>query len=106
MPPVASVLADQEGSYDPATRADRAVRPAPKAGRAGHRAAIPALPLFLAGPLSLATAVASRDGDLLAYDSGEFFEHAGRVPASRLFDDDFTGRSPKTLVDVLADRGR
>jgi hypothetical protein len=48
--------------------------------------------------------VASRDGDLVAYDAGEVFEQAGRVPTSRLFDDDLTGRSPKTLVDVLADR--
>jgi hypothetical protein len=71
-------------------------------------------PLFLAGllyeepggPPRRATAVASRDGDLLAYDSGEVFEHAGRVPASRLFDDDLTGRSPKTLVDALADRNQ
>jgi hypothetical protein len=69
-------------------------------------------PLFLAGllyeesggPLRRATAVASRDGDLVAYDAGEVFEQAGRVPTSRLFDDDLTGRSPKTLVDVLADR--
>jgi hypothetical protein len=69
-------------------------------------------PLFLAGllyeepggPLRRATAVASRDGDLLAYDSGEFFEHAGRVPASRLFDDDdLAERSEKTRVDALAD---
>jgi hypothetical protein len=68
-------------------------------------------PLFLTGllyqepggPLRRASAVASRDGDLLAYDAGEAFEHAGRVPTSRLFDDDLTGRSPKTLVDALAD---
>jgi hypothetical protein len=68
-------------------------------------------PLFLAGllyeepggPLRLAIAVASRDGDLLAYDGGEFFEHAGRVPASRLFDDDdLAERSEKTRVDALA----
>jgi hypothetical protein len=58
------------------------------------------------GPLSLATAVASRDGDLLAYDSGEFFEHAGRVPASRLFDDDVAERSEKTRGDALADLNR
>jgi hypothetical protein len=50
--------------------------------------------------------VASRDGDLVAYDAGEVFEHAGRVPTSRLFDDDLTGRSPKTLVDALADRNQ
>jgi len=71
-------------------------------------------PLFLTGllyqepggPLRQATAVASRDGDLVACDSGESFEHAGRVPTSRLFDDDLTGRSPKTLVDALADRNQ
>jgi hypothetical protein len=71
-------------------------------------------PLFLAGllyeepggPLRQATAVASRDGDLVAYDAGEVFEHAGRVPTSRLFDDDLTGRSPKILVDALADRNQ
>jgi hypothetical protein len=68
-------------------------------------------PLFLTGllyeeqggPLRRATAVASRDGDLLAYDAGEAFEHAGRVPTSRLFDDDLTGRSAKALEDALAD---
>jgi hypothetical protein len=68
-------------------------------------------PLFFAGllyeqpggPLRRATAVASRDGDLLAYDSGEFFEHAGRVPASRLLDDDdLAERSEQTRVDALA----
>jgi hypothetical protein len=71
-------------------------------------------PLFLAGllyeepggPLRQAAAVASRDGDLLAYDAGEVFEHTGLVPTSRLFDDDLTGRSPKTLVDALADRNQ
>jgi len=71
-------------------------------------------PLFLTGlvyeepggPLRRATAVASRDGDLLAYDAGEAFEHAGRVPTSRLFDDDLTLRSPKTLMDALADRNQ
>jgi hypothetical protein len=40
------------------------------------------------GSLRRATAVASRDGGLLAYDSGEVYEPGGRVPASRLFDDD------------------
>jgi hypothetical protein len=69
-------------------------------------------PLFLAGllyeepggPLRQATAVATRDGDLLAYDSGEAVEHAGQVPASRLFDDDdLADRPEKTRVDALAD---
>jgi hypothetical protein len=71
-------------------------------------------PLFLTGLLYAepggsvrrATAVASRDGDLVAYDAGEVFTHAGRVPTSRLFDDDLTRRSPKTLVDALADRNQ
>jgi hypothetical protein len=65
-------------------------------------------PLFLTGllyqeaggPLRRASAVASRDGDLVAYDAGEAVELAGRVPASRLFN---AGRSPKALVDALAD---
>ena len=71
-------------------------------------------PLFLTallykepgGPLRRAAAVASRDGDLVAYDAGEVVEHAGHLPTSRLFDDDLTGRSPKTLVDALADRNQ
>jgi hypothetical protein len=66
-------------------------------------------PLFLAGllyeepggPLRRATAAASRDGDLLAYDAGEAVEHAGRVPASRLFDDD--DLTEKSRVEALAD---
>jgi hypothetical protein len=71
-------------------------------------------PLFLTGllyqepggPQRRATAVASRDGDLVAFDAGEVVELGGRVPTSRLFDDDLTGRSPKTLVDALADRNQ
>jgi hypothetical protein len=71
-------------------------------------------PLFLTGllyqepggPLRRATAVASRDGDLVAYDVGEVVELAGRVPTSRLFDEDLSGRSPKMLVDGLADRNQ
>jgi hypothetical protein len=68
-------------------------------------------PLFLAGllyeepggPLRRAAAVATRDGDLLAYDAGEFYEHAGRAPASRLFDDDdFAERPEKAREDALA----
>jgi hypothetical protein len=55
------------------------------------------------GPLRRGTAVASRDGDVLAYDGGEFFEHAGRVPASRLLDDDLAERSEKARRDALAD---
>jgi hypothetical protein len=70
-------------------------------------------PLFLTGlyeepggPLRRAAAVASRDGDLVAYDAGEVVEHAERVPTSRLFDEYLSGRSPKTLVDALADRNQ
>jgi hypothetical protein len=58
------------------------------------------------GPLRRATAVVSRDGGLVADDAGEVFEHAGHLPTSRLFDDDLTGRSPKTLVDALAERNQ
>ena len=58
------------------------------------------------GRLRRVAAVASRDGDLVAYDPGEVIEPAGRVPTSRLFDDDHTGRSAKTLVDALADRNQ
>jgi len=51
-----------------------------------------------------ATAVATRRGDLVAFDRGEFFESAGRVPTSRLFDDDdFAERSERTRVAALAD---
>jgi hypothetical protein len=71
-------------------------------------------PLFLTGllyqepggPLRRAAAVASRDGDLVAYDAGEVVEPAGHLPASRLFDDDLTGWSPKALVEALADRNQ
>ena len=72
-------------------------------------------PLFLAGlqyqpeggPLRHAAAVATRDGDLLAYDRGDVAAHPGRVPASRLLDDeDLTGRSDQVLVDALADRNQ
>src|SRR5436190_1383720 len=69
-------------------------------------------PLFLAGllyqppggPLRQASAVASRDGDLLAYDGGEAVEHPGHAPASRLLDDDdLAGRSEHARADALAD---
>jgi hypothetical protein len=71
-------------------------------------------PLFLGGllyqepggPQRRVAAVASREGDLVAFDAGEVVELGGRVPTSRLFDDDLTGRSPKTLVDALADRNQ
>jgi hypothetical protein len=42
----------------------------------------------------------------VAYDAGEVVELAGRVPTSRLFDEDLSGRSPKMLVDTLADRNQ
>jgi hypothetical protein len=69
-------------------------------------------PLFLTGllyeepggPLRRASAVASRDGDLLAYDSGEFIALAGRVPASRLLDeDDLTQRSATVRLEAVAE---
>ncbi len=56
------------------------------------------------GPLRRATAVATREGDLVAVERGEFFEYAGRVPTSRLFDDaDFAERPEKTRMEALAD---
>ena len=58
------------------------------------------------GPLRRATAVASRDGDLVAYDAGEVVEPAGHLPTSRLFDDDLTRRSPTALVEALAERNQ
>jgi hypothetical protein len=69
-------------------------------------------PLFLAGlvyehadgGLHRAIAVADRDGNLLAWDAGEFFDLGGRVPPSRLFDDDdFAERSEATRLKALAD---
>jgi hypothetical protein len=69
-------------------------------------------PLFLAGlvyeesggPLRRAAAVGTRDGDLVAFDRGEFFQYAGEVPTSRLFDDDdFAARPEKTRMEALAD---
>ncbi len=59
-------------------------------------------PLFVAGlvyehadgGLHRATAVADRDGNLLAWDVGEFFHLGGRVPPSRLFDDDDFAERP------------
>ena len=71
-------------------------------------------PLFLTGllyqepggPLRRATAVASRDGDPVAYDAGEVVEPAGHLPTSRLFDDDLTRRSPTALVEALAERNQ
>lgn len=48
--------------------------------------------------------MASRDGDLQAYDSGQAVEHAGRVPAWRLFDDDtLAQRSDQARAEALAE---
>jgi hypothetical protein len=59
------------------------------------------------GGLHRATAVADRDGNVLAWDAGEPFHLGGRVPASRLFDDaDLTGRPEGTLLRALADRNQ
>jgi hypothetical protein len=69
-------------------------------------------PLFLAGlvyqhadgGLHRAIAVADRDGSLLAWDAGEVFHLGGRVPPSRLFDDDdFAERSQASRLKALAD---
>ncbi len=69
-------------------------------------------PLFVAGlvyehadgGLHRATAVADRGGSLLAWDAGEPFRLGGRVPASRLFDDDdLTSRTDGTLREALAE---
>jgi hypothetical protein len=60
-------------------------------------------PLFLSGlvyrepggPLRLAIVVVTREGDLVAVERGEVFKYAGRIPTSRLFDDeDFTEQPP------------
>ena len=45
--------------------------------------------------------MASRDGDLLAYDRGEFFEYARRVPTSRLLDDDDLTEQARALEEYL-----
>jgi hypothetical protein len=56
------------------------------------------------GGLHRASAVADRDGSLLAWDAGDFFHLGGRIPASRLFDDDdFAARPPATRLEALAD---
>jgi hypothetical protein len=56
------------------------------------------------GALRRAHAVATRDGDLVAFDRGDFFEYAGRVPTSRLLDDDDLAERPeKARMEALAD---
>jgi hypothetical protein len=56
------------------------------------------------GSLRRAHAVATRDGDLVALDRGDFFEYAGRVPTSRLLDDDDLAARPGPVrLQALAD---
>jgi hypothetical protein len=69
-------------------------------------------PLFLSGlvyqepggPLHLATVVATREGDLVAVERGPVFRYAGRVPTSRLFDDeDFVDQPETARREALAE---
>jgi hypothetical protein len=69
-------------------------------------------PLFLSGlvykepggPLRRAIVVATRSGDLVGVAGGEIFRYAGRVPTSRLFDDDsFANESDDARREALAD---
>jgi hypothetical protein len=69
-------------------------------------------PLFLTeliyeepgGPPRRATTVATRQGDLVAFNRGEVFRYAGQVPTSQLFeDDDFAERPETTRMNALAD---
>ncbi len=69
-------------------------------------------PLFLSGvvfkeadgPLRRAIVVATRGGDLVAVAGGEVFRYSGRVPASRLFDDDgFVNESDEARLEALSD---
>ena len=69
-------------------------------------------PLFLSGivyeepggPLRRAIVVATSEGDLVAVERGEVFKYAGRVPTSRLFDDeDFAEKPESTRREALAD---
>lgn len=61
-------------------------------------------PLFLSGlvykepdgPLHRAVVVATREGDLVAVERGEVFRYAGRVPTSRLLDDEDFGEQPQS----------
>src|SRR5215211_1052356 len=107
----------KERSGDPMTHPPQPTEPFPQHSRLSEL--VTALgfrryPLFLTGllheeaggRLRRVAAVASRDGDLVAYDAGEVVELAGHLPTSRLFDDGLTGRSAKALVDALADRNQ
>lgn len=69
-------------------------------------------PLFLSGlvykepggPLRRAIVVATREGDLVAVERGEVFKYAGRVPTSRLFDDeDFADQPESARREAIAD---
>ena len=69
-------------------------------------------PLFLSGlvykepggPLRRAIVVATRGGDLVAVAGGEIFRYAGRVPTSRLFDDEgFANESDEARLEALSD---
>jgi hypothetical protein len=69
-------------------------------------------PLFLSGlvyresggPLRRAIVVATREGDLVAVERGDVFRYSGRVPTSRLFDDeDFADLDESTRREALAD---
>jgi hypothetical protein len=69
-------------------------------------------PLFLSGlvykepggPLRRAIVVATREGDLIAIEKGEVFRYGGRVPTSRLFDDeDFAEQPESARREALAD---
>jgi hypothetical protein len=72
-------------------------------------------PLFLTGlvyaypdgELVRAYAVGTRDGYLVAHDDGEPFHLRGRVPASRLFDDEgFQSRSRAARREALSQMNR
>jgi hypothetical protein len=81
----------------------------PRLAEVVHGLGFERYPLFLTGlvyeepggPLRQATAVATREGDLVAFDRGEFFQYAGQVPTSRLFDDDFAERPDRARAEAL-----
>ena len=58
------------------------------------------------GPLRQATAVANRDGDLVAYDSARSSSLPGTSRPRSCSTTTFTGRSPPALVDALAERNQ
>ena len=86
---------------DPDIRAGSAVRPAPEAVRAGQRAPVPALPAVPQRPR-----LQGAGGPAAARDrgGGEIFRYAGRVPTSRLFDDEgFANESDEARLEALSD---